>query len=125
MSEGILRGMTGGHATYVYRAFQIHPTANLPGGCVDLTAHIAALVADADLDAGLVNVQTADSAVALLVEGEALGPAVNLTVRDGRLQLAPGRRVVLLDLGSVRRDVRVLLMGEGRPSTAQTLLPAR
>lgn len=112
--------MTGGEATYVYRDCRIHPTTDQPAGCIDLTGHIAALVANADLETGLVNVQAADSAAALLVEGEALGAAVNLAVRDGRLELAPGRRVILLDLGAVRHDVRVLLMGEGGQRTAKT-----
>jgi thiamine phosphate synthase YjbQ (UPF0047 family) len=110
----MLPGMTGEHATYIYRDFRIQPAAGAPAGCVDLTSHLAVLVADAGLDAGLLNVQTADSAAALLVEGEAPGPAVNLTVRDGRLQLASSQRVIFLDLGAVRRDVRVLLMGEGK-----------
>ena len=92
---------------------------------IDLTDRIEALAAGSGVHTGLVNIQSLHATTAigvdqqeprLLSELDALrvSPSALLNFAEGRLQLADGQRVFLVELDGPRvREVSVLVVGEG------------
>jgi len=82
---------------------------------IDITDGLNALVREADVRLGVLNVKTLHTTTAIIVnEHGPLGPSsACLSVVDGALRLAREQRVLLVELdGPGDRDLSVLILGE-------------
>lgn len=115
--------------TFVFRHTRIRILTERPAELIDLTDGLRALVSQAALTAGFVNVQTLQPTTGIAVTAPAAGPPASIgqdalplawaacvPVIDGHLRLDRGERVFLVERDGPRpRDIGVVMTGEGRP----------
>jgi thiamine phosphate synthase YjbQ (UPF0047 family) len=107
-----------------FRQATIQVRTRQPTDVVDVTDQVEALVADASIGRGTINIRSFHGASALIVsEPDPLvlamadprplvGAPICLNVSGGHVQRRPGQRIFLVELDGPRRhDVSVLVVG--------------
>ena len=111
-------------STFVYRHTRLGILTEQPAELVDLTAGLDALLHDASVSRGFLNVQSLQTGTGIRVTAqpssappgrENLTSAACLPIANGRLQLEAAQRVFLVELdGPGAREIAVVMVGEAR-----------